>query len=170
MEEPGLDPDLLDELFPVRSTSRRTRKHVKPPPPDAGVPRRGRRLDPSPSDPGPPTTHPARRPLVEPGADEGGRSLRTRRPLVLAASCAVVALALRLVLVRVVPANDVVHLHPAGLGLGAVLVAVVVWLCARLGATAPVCLALACAVASADLVAPVGIAVVLLVALGTRRR
>ncbi len=172
--DPGLEPGLLDELFPVvRSPGERRERSSR-----AAVPRRAttsRRDGLAPKVLG--SEPPDAPELPQPGAvgDSSANALTTARPrqrraVAVGIACAALAVVVRLTLAHLLPADDVARLSLSELGLGAMVVAAVTWLCARASVPVAGCLAIACAVASLDVAAPVGVGLVLLAAMITRRR
>ncbi len=200
--DPGLEPGLLDELFPLERAplprGRRERRiaralghgrsprgggrepaapsmrPVSPPAPDPPAP------DPPDDDRAAASSRRARRSAPERPGWRGvsmrqGWRRAPERPggrgaAVVGLACAVVALVVRSVLARFVPVGDLHHLSIGELGLGALVVAVVTGWCARAGVPVAVCVAGALALSSIDLGAPVGIGLVLVALVATRRR
>ena len=158
---PGVDPELFDELFPLdpAPTGRRERSRRRRPAPSEAAPPAG--AAPPASTATPESADPAGRARLDRPRPE--RST-WRRAAAVGLACGLLALAVRLVLVHVLPA-DVHHLSASELGLGVLAIAVVTGWCARSGVAVVVCVAGVLALSTVDIAAPVGIGLVLVAAL-----
>lgn len=144
-ERSGAD-NLLDELFPVITSTNRRRQRVRCPD----------------------ISSPEKVPTLE--DDTQGCLTRRSNDHLVGVGCAVLAIAVRLVFAHFIGASDLHRLGLVEVGIGGVLVMLTTWLCSRAGVSIVVCLALTCAIATLDIAAPVGIAIVLAAVLATRRR
>ena len=102
-------------------------------------------------------------------APEIGSTPRTAG-VVQALGVAAVAVGVRLVLGTALGAHDVRHLSDSGLVLSGLGLAVVTLLLARVGVAGVVCLAVAVALATADVAAPVGVLLVVAAVAAERHR
>ena len=156
---PGVDPELFDELFPApadrRQRSRRRRRPTlrQAAPPVGVAPLAGTATS--------ERADPAGRTRLDRSRPE--RST-WRRAAAVGLADGLLALAVRLVLVHVLPA-DVHHLSASELGLGVLAIAVVTGWCARSGVAVVVCAAGVLALSTIDIAAPVGIGLVFVAAL-----
>ena len=169
-EEGASRPELLDELFPLEPPANRTR-------------RGGRAVEPGRVTEVLHARSAARRVWPASGlSSRGGPSLEGERSAwwsaaIIGAVSALGGLAVRLVVVRAFASRlghlgrvAFVHLGESELAVGAAVVALIAGLYARRGLPILVCVAVALALSTIDLAAPVGIALVAAAVLVTRRR